>query len=336
MIWYFVISILFAMLVSIAVPIGLLFEIPLSILAFFVSFFFAFYFLTRSIIQYFLKLAQGLAAMANGNLDYRIPSIREDELGIVANNINWMAEKLERQIEKERQDEKSKMELITGVSHDLRTPLTSIIGYLELLETKAYHGEAEYERFVSNTYNKAMQLKKLIDDLFEYTRLTSGIVELHPEEIDLREMLNQMLVEFEPIVKDNGVTLESALLTEPVFLRIDPEKIRRAVDNLLMNALKFTVKPGTIRVSLVLSRSRAMIVVENEGKPIRKEQEEQLFDRFYKVDDSRSGERIQSGAGLGLSIARSIVELHGGTLHLIHHSGRFQFYIALPFHVMER
>lgn len=286
--------------------------------------------MTRRIVQYLLRLVEGLDFIARGNLHYRVPLSRKDELGRVAENINAMAEKLERLIEKERQIEKSKMDLITGVSHDLRTPLTSIIGYLELLKNKVYHNEQDMERFVDNTYNKALQLKSLIDDLFEYTRLTTSDAKLETGQFDIRELLTQILAEFQPFAKELGVTVETFLAFKAMPIPMDPGKIRRALDNLLMNALKFSVKPGVVRVSLDARSSFVVIKIENEGTPISKEQEKLLFERFYKADHSRAAQAIQSGSGLGLSIAKNIVERHGGTLSLIHSSGHYNFIIELP------
>lgn len=331
MIWTFVGSFVASLLVSVAIPKGLIFDIPLSVIAFFVTFAISFTAFTRHTIKYMQKLSEGLTVISGGNLHYRIPIARQDELGKVAEHINAMAEKLEDLIEKERQIEKSKMALITGVSHDLRTPLTSIIGYLELLKEKAHRDEDEYERFIGNTCNKAQQLKKLIDELFEYTRLTQGEARLEFETIDLRELLMQMLVEIQPLAKEYEILIETRLPQQALFIQVDPEQIRRAFDNLIMNALKFSVKPGKIRVTLVEQDRHATLMIENEGEAITKEQEEHLFERFFKVDDSRTTIRSQDGAGLGLSITRSIVELHGGQVYLVHSNGHFNFGVELPY-----
>ncbi len=331
MIWTFLASIVVSMLVSIGIPRGLIFEIPVSMIAFFGTFTISFIVLTRSTIKYMQTLSAGLTVISGGNLHYRIPVVRQDELGHIAEHINFMAQRLESLIENERQVERSKMELITGVSHDLRTPLTSIIGYLGLLKEKAYQDEDEYERFVGNTHSKAIQLKTLIDELFEYTRLTQSEVMLDLEMIDLRELLSQMLVEIQPLAHDNGISIESLLHEHPLFIRVDPERIKRAVDNLLINALKFSVKPGVIRVVLSDRDRYVALFIQNEGEAITKEQEQKLFERFYKIDESRTSMNPQDGAGLGLSITRSIVERHGGKVYLEHSEGRFNFGVELPY-----
>jgi len=293
-------------------------------------FIFTFLGLTRRIVKDLINLENGLQIISEGNLTHRVDVHRKDELGRVAYNINLMAERLQRQIEKERELENSKMEMITGISHDLRTPLTSIIGYIELLRTNSFQNQDEYIRFVQNTYNKAIHLKKLLDDLFEYTRLTSIETRLDLKKIDVFQLLNQLLFEFEPIAQENSIHIVKEIGDSPVISLIDSEKIARAIDNLLMNALKYSVKPGAVCILMKSDNKQIKIEIENKGNSLTQEQQNKLFDRFYKVDHSRSSEGIQTGAGLGLSIARNIVELHGGTLILNYKNNIFKFTLTLP------
>lgn len=304
---------------------------PYFITPFFtVIFISTFLLLTKRIVEDLKILERGLQQITEGDLNYRVPVNRQDELGRVAVNINLMTERLQQQIEKEREVEQSKMEMITGISHDLRTPLTSIIGYIELLRTESYQDKEEYNRFVQNTYNKAFHLKKLLDDLFEYTRLTSVDSQLNLKRVDLAQLLNQLLFEFEPLAEENKVYLIKDIPVNPVVTFIDSEKIARAIDNLLMNALKYSYTQGSIHVRLIADAEYSMIEIENKGIPLSEEQVDRLFERFYKVDYSRKSEGIQTGAGLGLSIARNIAELHRGALTLRHIHDVFTFQLRLP------
>ncbi|KIL41912.1 hypothetical protein SD70_04165 [Gordoniibacillus kamchatkensis] len=291
---------------------------------------FFFYLFTRPIVRDLRELSDGLMSIARGDLDYRVPVSNQDELGGVARNINYMAEQLQSMMERERTIETSKMELITHISHDLRTPLTSIIGYLNLLKNDDYRDIEEHKRYIFNAFNKSQQLKKLIDDLFEYTRLTSGEVNLSPQTVDLGGLLEQIILEFEPIAQEQALTVVKMWEPAAVAANIDTEKFVRAVDNLLMNALKFSVKPGEITVRLSERAHGIYLAVENRGKPITREQEQRLFERFYKAEPSRSDSAMPPGAGLGLSIARNIVELHGGQMGLHHEDGHYTFYLELP------
>ncbi|MFC4809393.1 sensor histidine kinase [Paenibacillus sp. GCM10023250] len=271
-----------------------------------------------------------LAEIAKGNLDVRLSTRGRDELGVVSKNINAMAESLQRQLAKERKLEGSKMALITGVSHDLRTPLTSVVGYLDLLQKRVYADEEERDRFVRNAYSKTLQLKKLIDDLFDYTRLTSGDPQLRLQPLDLAELLRQLIAEYEPIAQERGLNFKPELAADALPLRADSEKLVRAVDNLLMNAMKFSDVPGAIVVRAGTDEwgGTQYIEIENRGTPVTSEQEEQLFDRFYKADAARTA--ASDGSGLGLSIAKEIIERHGGSLLLKHLDGLFTFRIELP------
>ncbi len=297
---------------------------------FIVLFVLFFYVLTWRKMREIRYINRRLNDIAHGELSVRLTTKSRDELGLVAANINSMAEQLARQQEKERRLEKSKMDLITNVSHDLRTPLTSVIGYLNLLMNPVQTNAAERERYLTGAYNKANQLKKLIDDLFEYTRLTGGEVKLDWREIDIRHVLEQLVSEFEPIAEQRQIAIECRLPQAPLVVLADAEKLVRALDNLLMNAVKYSVAPGRVTVTLSAYPKRAVIEFENEGRPITKAQEELLFERFYKADESRTGDQLPDGAGLGLSIARNIAELHGGCLAFRHDQGRFVFRLELP------
>lgn len=301
---------------------------PLGVFIF--SFFLSFVLLTHHIVRYFKAITDGLKAISNGNLSYRLPLSRQDELGLVAQNINDMAEQLQIQMERERKLEKSKMELITSVSHDLRTPLTSIIGYLDLLKTHAFHDAKEQELFIDHAFNKTQQLKRLIDDLFEYTRLSDPNVRLSFQKVDFNSLLKQMINEFEPVAKEQEISIIKAIPSIPVMVDMDIEKMVRAIDNLLMNALKFSVRPSEITVQLFVKEDRITLSFENMGKPITKEQEEHLFERFYKMEPPRNDKNMPSGFGLGLSIAKNIVELHGGRIWLEHHQGHYAFCTEFP------
>lgn len=300
---------------------------------FIITFILTFLLLTRRMVKDIIHLEQGLQIISEGNLNYRVPVNRQDELGRVASNINHMTERLQLQIIKERELEKSKMDMITGISHDLRTPLTSIIGYIELLRTESFQDQAEYDRFIQNTYNKATHLKKLLDDLFEYTRLTSVDTRLNLKRVDLYQLLDQLLFEFEPLAQENGIQIVKEIGNVPIMACVDSDKIARAIDNLLMNALKYSFKPGVIHIRMRMHHEHITIQVENKSAPLTMEQKDKLFDRFYKVDYSRSSEGIQTGAGLGLSIAKNIAELHQGTLTLQHTHNVFTFQLSLPSNV---
>ncbi|WP_245583057.1 HAMP domain-containing sensor histidine kinase [Paenibacillus daejeonensis] len=297
---------------------------------FFVVFIISFYLLTRRIIMYMSILADGLGIISQGNFHYRVPISRKDELGEVAASMNAMAEQLESQKVKERENEASKMELIIGVSHDLRTPLTSLIGYLDLLRKRSFQDKSEYERFVNNAYSKGEQLKKLIDDLFIYTRLSAGHMKLTRQEVDMRGLTEQVLFEFVPIAEENDSVIRQHIRVLRAPVNIDSEQVVRIIDNLLMNALKYSTPPKMIDVTLSRDESWVYLTIENEGECITKEQEAKLFERFYKTEQAMQNRHVQVGAGLGLAVARQLSELMDGRLTLVHVSGHYAFTLQLP------
>ncbi|WP_265525070.1 HAMP domain-containing sensor histidine kinase [Paenibacillus sp. JDR-2] len=301
-----------------------------SLAVFIMIFLLTFYLLTKRMINYFSVLSEGLGLISQGNFEYRVPVRREDELGMLARNMNKMAEQLSSQKRKEKETEESKMNLITGVSHDLRTPLTSMIGYLDLLRKRSYIDENEYDRFVNNAFSKAQQLKKLIDDLFIYTRLTTGDMIFAKQQADMRELVEQVLFEFIPIAEENHVFVRPHLNIHEAAVHIDPEQVARILDNLLMNALKYSKTPKDIDVYLMSDETSVYLTVANEGEQITKEQEGKLFDRFYKKEHVESNAHIQVGAGLGLAIARQLAEHQDGCLTLDYEDGHYAFTLKLP------
>jgi len=306
------------------------FLVVASVAVFTMIFLLLFYLLTKRIIKYFSVLSEGLDIISKGNFEYRVPVVREDELGALAQNMNKMAEQLAAQKIKEKEAEESKMNLITGVSHDLRTPLTSMIGYLDLLRQRSYLDENEYDRFVNNAFSKAQQLKKLIDDLFIYTRLTSGNMIFAKQRADMRELLEQVLFEFVPIAEEHHAVVRSQIGIQKATVLIDPEQVARILDNLLMNALKYSTTPKFIDIHLSSNQTSVYLTIANEGERITKEQEAKLFDRFYKTENMEHHSHLQAGAGLGLAIARQLAERQDGRLTLEYDNGHYAFTLELP------
>jgi len=197
--------------------------------------------------MYFHEITEGLKKIGHAKLDYRIPVTRKDELGEVAFAMNRMAEQLQQTIERERIQEQIKMELITGLSHDVRTPLTSINAYLDLIRTESFKDQQEYQRFVDHACRKLDQLNKIVDHLFDYTRLMNPNIRLSLKTFDLRHLAEQIVYEFEPLANERGLTVTTNWEEKNVIVSIDAEKLVRAIDNLLVNALKFSRRPVCIR-----------------------------------------------------------------------------------------
>ncbi|KZE73650.1 histidine kinase [Paenibacillus elgii] len=302
-------------------------ENPLSILASLAVFIFLFYFLTQRKMRYIEELASGLRIIATGNLDHRVLERSQDELGSLARDMNFMVTDLQRRIEEERRAEQLKNELITNVSHDLRTPLTLIMGYLRLLHDKNFETPEQAAGYVSIAYSKSEKLKGLIDDLFEFTKLSNHDIPLHKKGVVINEVLEQLLEEYVTLSEEQQLTLIRSLPQERLMARIDVDKMIRVFENLLGNAIKYSPKPGVITFGMIRENGHAIIRISNKADALTRDELEQLFDRFYRVDKARTSET--GGSGLGLAIARSIVESHEGSIWAESENGEIHFYVKL-------
>ncbi|MEI3896136.1 MULTISPECIES: aminopeptidase AmpS [Bacillus] len=292
----------------------------------------SFFYITKRKMKQIEAMAEGVKEIEKGNLAYRIEKKGEDEIASLTENINNMAEELMNNIEKERKLEKQKNELITNVSHDLRTPLTSIMGYLRLLRDSKYENQEQHDEYTRIAFAKSEQLKNLIEDLFEYTKLTNEQVVLEKQEVCVNELLEQLIEELVPQAEEHGLTFVKKFPEERAYAAIDSEKMVRVFDNLLMNAIKYSKDDGEIKVSLQRQRRDIQIVIANHSEEFTREELASLFERFYKKDQSRS--RVTEGSGLGLAIAKSIVELQGGSIRAEYEDGIIQFIVSLP--IIER
>jgi signal transduction histidine kinase len=268
--------------------------------------------LSRRSMAYLQEMFTRVDGVARGDLQTPIPVRSKDELGELAANLNRMVASLKGSMEEERRAAQGNRELITSVSHDLRTPLTSIIGYLGLITAGKYRDAAERERFAGIARRKALALDELVERLFEYTRLSSGDVEAAADEIDLGELVSQLVEEMTPIFDVARMRCAAALPPERVCVRGDGRLLMRVLENLLQNAARYGRRGGRIHVSVRSEGGRAILAVANEGDPIPPGDLSRIFDRLYRADPSRSPST--GGSGLGLAIAKSIVELHGGTI----------------------
>ncbi|KZE63980.1 histidine kinase [Fictibacillus phosphorivorans] len=299
------------------------FMLAVSILVFIL----VFLVLIRKKVAYLKVISDSVNSIANGKLGLTIKAEGKDELTQLAENINFMSKELENKFERERQVEVAKNELITNVSHDLRTPLTSIIGYLDLLRNKQYRNDLEMSEYLETTYAKSQRLNSLINELFEYTRLSSSDVKLNLVPVDLSALLGQMLGEYIPIFEKDNIIVEQTLTEKPVEILIDIEKMVRVYENILMNAVKYSKKPSIVKVALDLQSSNAEFRFSNQTERPEVQDINQLFERFLVGEKARSE---KEGTGLGLAISKRIVELHGGRIRAEYDEGWLTIIIILP------
>lgn len=261
--------------------------------------------------HYLAEITCGLEEIASGQFDHQIPEIAGNKLGEVARSINQMSMQLKHSIAEERKAEKTKNDLITGVSHDLRTPLTSILGFLEVIEKDRYQDEVEMRYFVNIAYEKSLSLRRLIDELFEYTRINNGMP-LELGELDIAGLIGQLAEEFVPITEKAGMEIRLNIQEGEFKTQADGGLLVRAYENIIANAIQYGQTGKYIDIDIEQDEDVLIVRIQNYGHPIPERDLPYIFDRFYRVENSRS--KQTGGTGLGLAITKSIIEVHGGCI----------------------
>lgn len=266
-------------------------------------------------MRYIERLSDAIQNISEGDLNTTIEVVGDDEFSSMAENLNKMVEDLRDLMDKERESERTKNELITNIAHDLRTPLTSIIGYLELLSGKTVISQEMQHKYIDIAYIKAKRLEKLIEDLFGFTKLNYGKMSMQIASVDLIKLLGQLLEEFYPSFTDKNLSYEMQSNVPAMVITADGNLLARVFDNLINNAIKYGGDGKRIIVKVQASDTIVEVSVVNYGYVIPAEDLPLIFNKFYRVEQSRSTDT--GGTGLGLAISKNIVEMHGGTIDVV-------------------
>ena len=263
-------------------------------------------------MRYISRISSAMREIAEGDLNITLDVEGNDEFADMAENLNNMVEELRQLLDRERESERTKNELITNVAHDLRTPLTSSIGYLELLSGPVKLNEEMQKKYLDITYKKSKRLQKLIEDLFGFTKLNYGKISMKVSKVDIVKLLSQMLEEFYPNFMEKNLAYELQSNVTAKVITADGNLLARLFDNLINNAIKYGSEGKKIIVKVDATDTVVTVSVTNFGYVIPKEELPLLFEKFYRVEQSRSVNT--GGTGLGLAIAKNIVDMHGGTI----------------------
>ncbi|TCW46409.1 signal transduction histidine kinase [Bacillus thuringiensis] len=293
--------------------------IPLSIMFFF--------FLTRPYLKYFDEISNGIHHLANGDFTNEVRVSSNDEFGYIAREINVASEKLKEAVERGDFAESSKDQLIVNLAHDLRTPLTSVLGYLDLILKDENLTKDQIKHFSTIAFTKSERLESLIDELFEITRMNYGMLQLDKRPIDISELLIQLEEELYPLLEKKGL---EARLNMDSYLPIsgDGKLLARVFENLLTNAIRYGYDGKFVDVNGYIESEEVVVQIINYGDSIPEEDLPYLFDMFYTGDKARSEQ--QGSTGLGLFIAKNIVEQHDGKISAESNVIRTIFEVRLP------
>ena len=278
----------------------------------------------RGFTKYFNEINKGIDTLIDENSGDVVLS---SELVATEKKMNYIKHTIQQQKLAAELAEQRKNDLVVYLAHDLKTPLTSVIGYLTLLRDENQISEELREKYLSISLEKAERLEDLINEFFEITRFNLSSITLEYSRINLTRMLEQLVYEFKPMLLEKNLKCELDIPPN-IMIKIDANKMQRVFGNLLRNAVNYSFDNGTIYIAVKQDENNLHIKFTNCGNTIPKEKLERIFEQFYRLDTARSSR--SGGAGLGLAIAKEIVELHNGTITAESKDETIEFEVILP------
>lgn len=280
--------------------------------------------LLRAFSKKFNEINQAIDALADEKAGDVILS---PELAATEQKINHIKHQLERQKLTAAAAEQRKNDLVVYLAHDLKTPLSSVIGYLTLLRDEGQISEELREKYLSISLEKAEHLEDLINEFFEITRFNLSNIALEYSRVNLTRLLEQLTFEFKPLLLEKNLKCVLEIAPDTV-IKCDVNKMQRVFDNLLRNAVNYSFPNSTIYIFVAQNKNSLSVRFTNCGNTIPKEKLERIFEQFFRLDSSRS--TASGGAGLGLAIAKEIVEAHSGTITAKSENEMIEFEVKIP------
>lgn len=270
-----------------------------------------FFLFTKPYSAYFHEISTGIHNLAQGDFKHRVQIVSNDEFSDIAQSINLASEKLEQAILRGDFSESSKDQLVVNLAHDLRTPLTSVLGYLDLILKDDSLTQEQVRHFLTIAFTKSQRLERLIDELFEITRMNYGMLPVEKKRIDLTDLLNQLKEELYPVFEKNHLIARMNCTPHlPIFG--DGDLIARVFENLMTNAIRYGYEGQYVDINGFIDADEVVVQVVNYGDSIPQNELPHLFDMFYTGDKARTHQ--EDSTGLGLFIAKNIVEQHNGLI----------------------
>ncbi|EJR91052.1 sensor protein VanS [Bacillus cereus VD196] len=286
-----------------------------------------FFFLTKPYLKYFDEISNSIHHLAKGDFTNTVHISSNDEFRDIAREINIASEKLKEAVERGDFAESSKDQLVVNLAHDLRTPLTSVHGYLDLILKEEDLTKEQIKYYSTIAFAKSQRLESLIEELFEITRMNYGVQQLEEKSINIRELLIQLDEELYPLLEKNR--LETRLHVEPhLNINGDGKLLARVFENLVTNAVRYGNKGRFVDMNGYIEGGDVIVQIVNYGDSIPEEELPYLFDMFYMGDKARTVQK--NSTGLGLFIAKNIVEQHNGNISAQSNETRTIFEVRLP------
>ena len=273
---------------------------------------------------------EALRKVNEGNLQDEIKLKGSPVIKELAENINLIKAGYKEILEEGVKNEKLKTELISNVSHDLKTPLTSIINYVNILKSNDIT-EEERRDYVGILEKKSLKLKALIEDLFEMSKINSGKMKINREKIDILSLVHQGLGEYSTLYSDKNISFKVESKEEAIYMDLDGRLMSRAIENIIINSIKYSLNNTRVYVSVYKEKGYVTIAMKNIANYEMDFNEDEMFERFARGDKSRNSK--VEGSGLGLAITKSIVELHGGIVKIKREGDMFKIYLNLPIEI---
>lgn len=292
---------------------------------FIIMYLISFYLGMSKFTDYLDEVGKGIDMILNDSSELiKLP----EELQPLEVQMNTIKNNLRDQRYAAAQSEQRKNDLVVYLAHDMKTPLTSIVAYLSLLDEVPDMPLAQRAKYTGISLEKAKRLGELINEFFEITRYNLQNITLERQQISLNMLLEQMVDEFYPVFKEKNIVCR-VHIEEDIELFVDAERMARVFDNLFRNAISYSYEETPIDVIAKTSDQTVRITVRNQGKEIAEHKLNHLFEKFYRLDEARSTNT--GGAGLGLAIAKEIVELHGGMIQAVSNERYTEFIVTLPY-----
>lgn len=270
------------------------------------------------------KISFNIHKLAQGDFSDKLFIKSNHELGSLANDINLMSDKIDAYIKNEQKWNEERYNMITNMSHDLKTPIMSIMGYIDLIKNNKYKDENERNTYCEVVSKKSEELNAAINQIFELSKLNSSALQMQKISVKLNAFVEQVIISYIPLFEQKGIDFRICIPSD-ISITMDPNLMKRVFENIISNAIKYASSGKYLEISAENKDNQVTIHFVNHGPMIPKEELEHIFERYYRAKRNL----VNEGNGLGLAIAKTIVQLHDGEMNVISDEEKTDFFIIV-------